>query len=188
MKKATNIIIIAAMFSSLALFSSCDKLENIPLNIPIQKEFTITSSQASASESATFCLNQYKEWNDNKDKIQSVKFLSAAYWTIDFAPDDLKATIGASVKDKNGVTLFAFELKDVSPKDYMGNNGFKIELSQQEIDYFNDYLNNLQEDPTCTIPSFTAEYHVSNVQWSGANEYTLHGKVEIVLETEVSAN
>ena len=158
------------------------------MNIPIEKEFTITSSQSSASESATFCLNQYKEWNDNKDKIQSVKFLSAAYWTIDFAPDDLKANIGASVKDKNGITLFSFDLQNVSPKDYMGNNGFKIELSKQEIDYFNDYLNNLKEDPTCMTPSFTAEYHVSNVQWSGSATYTLHGKVEIVLDTEVTAD
>ncbi len=188
MRRLTKLTIITAMFFSLTLFNSCDSLENIPLNIPIQKEFSITSSQSSASESGTFCLNQYKEWNDNKDKIQSVKFLSAAYWTIDYAPADLKATIGASVKDKNGVTLFSFTLTDVSPKDFMGKNGFKIELSQQEIDYFNDYLNNLQEDPTCTIPTFTAEYHVSDVQWSGSDTYTLHGKVEIILEADVSTN
>ncbi len=187
MKKTTKAILLVAMLTSLSLFNGCEDLADIPLNIPIVVEFTINGSETSDFESTSFCLNQYEEWNDNKDKIKSVKFLSAAYWTLDFAPDNLTATISASVKDKNGITLFSFMLTDVSPGD-ASINPYKIELSSEEIDAFNAYLNNLQEDPTCMTPSFTAQYTVSNVSWSGAEEYTIIGKVEIVLETVVSVD
>lgn len=187
MKKTLKTILLITTLASLSLFNGCEDLADIPLNIPFPIEFTITGSETSDSESTSFCLNQYEEWNDNKDKIKSVKFLSAAYWTLDYAPENLTATINASVQDINGITLFSFTLTDVSPGD-ASINPYKIELSSDEIDAFNAYLNNLQEDPTCMTPSFTAQYTVSNVSWSGTGEYTINGKVEIVLETVVSVD
>ncbi|VAX18179.1 hypothetical protein MNBD_IGNAVI01-1772 [hydrothermal vent metagenome] len=185
MKKASKIILIAAILSSLSLFSGCEDLGNIPLNIPIKVEFTLSGSETSASETVTFCLNQYQEWNDNKDKIQSVKFLSAAYWTLDYSPTALKGTINASLKDQNGLTLFSINLPNTSPGDYI-SEGYKLELTKDEIDAFNAYLNNLQEDPSCSTPTFTAEISVTNV--TGGTPYTIRGKVELILETEVSTN
>ncbi|NOX65339.1 MAG: hypothetical protein GXO85_05950 [Chlorobi bacterium] len=185
MKKTTKIIIIVALFSSLAIFSGCDKLGNIPLNVPIEIKFTLSGSETSAQETVTFCLNQYQEWNDNKDKIQSVKFLSAAYWTLDYSPSALKGTINAALKDKNGLTLLSINLPNVSPGDYI-TDGYKIELTKDELDAFNAYLDNLQEDPSCSIPTFTAEISVTNV--TGGTPYTIHGKVELILEAEVSTN
>lgn len=176
------------MLSSLSLFNGCEDLADIPLNIPFSIELPpLIDSESSAQASTSFCLNQYEEWNDNKDKIQSVKFLSAAYWTTSSSPDDITATINVSVKDNNGITLFADTLPNVSPSDD-SINPYKIELSSDEIDVVNAYLNDLKEDPTCMTPTFTAQYTVSNVSWSGSTEYTIIGKVEIVLETVVSVD
>lgn len=185
MKKALKIILITAVLSTLSLFSGCENLENIPLNIPIAVNFTLSGSETSANESVSFCLNQYKEWNDNKDKIQSVQFLSAAYWTIDYSPSTLKGTINATLKDKNGLTLLTINLPNVSPGDYI-KDGFKVELTKDELDAFNAYLSNIKEDANCATPTFTAEVSVSNV--TGGTPYTIHGKVELILETEVSTN
>ncbi len=183
MKKTFKIILAITMFSLLSLFNGCEDLADIPLNIPIVVEFTVSGSETSAHESVSFCLNQYQEWEDNKDKIKSINYLSAAYWTISFSPDALVGSINATLKDKNNITLLSFSLPNVSPGDYI-NNPYKIELTQAEVDYFNDYLNNLQEDPTCSTPSFTAEFNITNI--SGGTPYTINGKVELILETTVS--
>ncbi len=185
MKKTLKIILAITMFSFLSLFNGCEDLADIPLNIPIEVEFSLNGSESSAYESVSFCLNQYSEWEDNQDKINSVKFISAGYWTVSFSPSALMGTINASLKDNNGITLFSFTLPDVSPGDYI-DNPYKIELTQAEIDYFNDYLNNLQEDPSCSNPTFTAEISVTNI--TGGTPYTINGKVEMVLEATVSVD
>jgi hypothetical protein len=183
MKKTSKIIIAILLFASLWVFNSCDNLSEIPLNIPIETHFTLSGSETSVHKSVPFCLNQYKEWTDNKDKLNSVSFIATSYWTEEFSPSGLKGTIRLSLKDKTGITLFEVVLPNVSPADYL-ENPYKITLTSGEVDAFNAYLQRISEDSNCTTPSFIAEMSMTNI--TGGTPYEIKGKVEIILEAIIS--
>ena len=185
MKKVTKIILIIGIFSSLTLFNGCEELGNIELNIPLEILFTVSGSETSASDKVEFCLNQYQKWQDNRDNIESASYLKAAYWTIDVSPAALKGTISFALKDNINNILISGTLPNVSPADYIGNP-IKIEIGQDQIDAFNQYLGEImaKEDPTCQNKSFNAEFSVTNI--TGGTPYTINSKVELVLAAEVT--
>ncbi len=184
MKKTTKAILLVAMLTSLSLFNGCEELGNIELNIPLEIEFTVSGSETSASDKVAFCLNQYEEWQDNKDKIEKANYFKAAYWTIDVDPAALKGTISFVLKDNINNILISGTLPNVTPADY--TSGIKIEVGQDQIDTFNQYLNEimLKEDPSCQNPSFNAGFSITDI--TGGTPYDIKCKVELILQTEVS--
>ncbi len=177
-------ILLIAMFASLSLFNGCEELGNIELNIPLVIEFNVSGSETEAHDKVAFCLNQYEDWQDNKDKIEKANYFKAAYWTIDVDPVALKGTISFVLKDNIHNVLISGTLHDVSPADYI--NGIKFEVDQGQIDAFNQYLNEimLNEDPSCQNPSFNAGFSITDI--TGGTPYDIKCKVELVLQTEVS--
>ena len=188
MKTTTKAILLIVMLASLSLFNGCEELD-IPLNIKFPVTIKAEGTDVPFYGEYKFCLNQYKDWEDNKDKIQSVKFHSAAFWTTDYKPDDLIGTITASLTDKNGIVLFSESLPKASPADFESPHPYKFELTKDEIDDFNAYLNKIirDEDSECAQnqETFTAILTITDVTGNDAN-YKILGKVEIVLETEIS--
>ena len=187
--KISKIILLIFMFSGLMFFNGCDELENFELNIPLEiYPPTISGDDAAdASETVEFCLNQFEEWNDNKDKIVKAEYLDAAYWTIDYSPTEIRGTLSFTLYDRSGGFLVGGSLPDVSPGDYMmGGKALKIVIPQEQIDDFNAYLKEIRnsEDPECFNPSFTAVASVSNITGT-TGTYSIDCKIEIVLKVEV---
>ena len=186
MKKTSKIIFLIATLASFSLFNGCDELGNIELNIPFEIEFTVSGSETSASDKVAFCLNQYEEWQDNKDKIEKANYFKAAYWTIDVDPVALKGNISFVLKDNINNVLISGTLNDVLPADYI--NGIEFEVGQDQIDAFNQYLNEimLNEDPSCQNPSFNAGFSITDI--TGGTPYDIKCKVELILKAEVSTD
>lgn len=185
--KITKTILLIFLVSSLALFNGCDQLENFEVNIPIEVTFHVSGDNAAdASETITFCLNQYDEWNDNKENLQSVKYLKAAYWTMGYSPAALMGTISFALYDNSGTLLISGTLPNVSPGDYI-NSPLEFELTSIQVEAFNTYLSEIRnsEDPSCMVPSFTAVGSITGVSGT-TGLYDLAGKVELVLAAEVS--
>jgi hypothetical protein len=183
MKKISKIIASLLFITSLMLFSGCDNLSDIPLNIPIGVEFSLSGNETSLEGTTSFCLNQYKEWTDNKDALKSVSFISTSYWTKAVTPSDLSGTINIALKGAAGEPIFNVTMKDVALNTFI-NKPYKIVLTKAEIDAFNGYLDGIKEGPDCTNPSFTAEINISNITGS-TSPYNITGKIEIVLEAVV---
>ena len=187
--KLTKTILSIFLFSSLLFFNGCDQLENFELNIPLELyPPTISGDDAAdASETIEFCLNQFDEWNDNKDKIVKAEYLDAAYWTIDYSPTEIRGTLSFALYDRSGGFLVGGSLPNVSPGDYMmGDQALKIVIPQEQIDDFNAYLSEIRnsEDPYCDVPSFTAVASISDVTGT-TGDYSVDCKIEVVLKAEV---
>ena len=184
MKKTSKIIFLMAALASISLFNGCEEIGNIELNVPLVIKFNVSGSETSASDKVAFCLNEYPEWQDNKDKIEKANYFKAAYWTIKVDPVALKGNISFVLKDNINNVLISGTLNDVSPADYM--DGKEFEVGQAQIDTFNQYLNDimLKEDPSCQNPSFNAGFSITDI--TGGTPYDIDCKVELILKTEVS--
>lgn len=188
MKKITKAILIIFLFSSLSFFNSCDELGNIPLNIPFNAPITAEGTDVPFYGEYKFCLNRYEEWQNHREDIQSARYISAAFWTNSYSPSDLKGTITAALIDKNGKVLFSESLPNASPGDFMAPNPYKFDLTKEEIDELNAYLGQIlqEESPDCNPETFTARLTVTDV--TGNSPFIIDGKVEIVIEAEISTN
>lgn len=187
--RITKTFFIIFLFSGLLFFNGCDQLENFELNIPLTLYPPTISGDDAQDDSQTvqFCLNQFDEWNDNKDKIVKAEYLAAAYWTIDYAPSEIRGTLSFALYDRSGGFLVGGSLPDVSPGDYMmGDKALNIEIPKEQIDAFNAYLKEIRnsEDTDCFNPSFTAVASVSNITGT-TGTYSIDCKIEIVLKAEV---
>ena len=188
MKKITKSVLIIFLLSSLSFFYGCDQLENFELNIPFEINFTVSGDDAADdSETIEFCLNQYDEWNDNKDRIVGVRYLKAAYWTVDYSPTTLKGTISFALYDKDDNILMERTLQNVSPGEYEEPTPYEFELSNEEIDNFNAYLSSIRttEDPSCQNHSFKAIGSISGLTGT-TGDYMVEGKVKLILAAEIS--
>ncbi|MCW8850199.1 MAG: hypothetical protein OQJ81_09510 [Melioribacteraceae bacterium] len=174
--KLFTLIFIAISF----LFSSCDELSNLTIGIPLDIFISTSGSNTTITESEFFCLSQYEEWRDNQEDIESVKFLEASYWTKSASPN-LRGDVTITLKNQNS-QIFSYTLSNVRPADYI-ENPVKIELTQNEIQIFDNLLSNLANMDAC----FTTELRVSNITGdkNTSGEYELNGQVSIVLETDV---
>ncbi len=184
--KITKTLLIIFLFSGLLFFNGCDDLENFELNIPIEIPIYFDGDDAQDDTyTLEFCLNQYEEWVDNQDKIQKVRYLKAAYWTIGYSPAAIKGDLHFRVTDRFGEILLGGNIEDVSPGDYIGAP-LVIEVDSEQIDAFNAYLSEIlnKEDPTCQVPTFTAFGAISNIAGT-TGSYMVEGKVELVLAAEV---
>lgn len=192
MKKTLKTILLITTLASLSLFNGCEDLADIPLNIPFSVPINATGSEVPFYGEYKFCLNEYEEWEDNRDEIKSARYISAAFWTTDddFTPSDLEGTITASLTDKFGKILFEDTLPNTSPAEFRAPNPYKFELTSEEVDEFNAYLDEIlkQEDENCAMgqETFTAVLTVTDV--TGDPDYQILGKVEIVIEAMISTD
>jgi hypothetical protein len=84
-------------------FNSCDVLEKLFLNLKVTEDFSATGNGPDIFEIVFDCLTNYDAFNDNADKIQTLKYVSAAYYTIDATPANLGGSdISATFRDCDG--------------------------------------------------------------------------------------
>lgn len=182
MKNIFRNITLLIFGASLLLFTSCDELSQLPINVPVSIEFTSSGTNTSLTETNYFCLSDYEEWRDNQDDIQSVTFLTASYWTLDGSSPNLRGDLVFTLLNASGTAIFTFDFGTITAANYE-DTAFELQLTAAQIQALDDYLSDLAVNDKCfqsvlTITNITGD---TNIQ----GQYVLNGKVEIVLEAEV---
>lgn len=180
LKKLSFILVI----SSFMLFTSCDELSELTLNVPLPIEFSTSGSNTSLSENEYFCLSQYEEWRDNQDDIESAKFLTASYWTLDGTTPNLRGDVSFSLYS-GGVLLFTYNFGTITAADYE-TDPYELMLTESQIQAFDNVLSNLFDNDACFTGTLTVNNVTGDTDISGNR--VLNGKVELVLETEVKVD
>ena len=163
--------------------NSCSVLEQLFFNLKLNEEFHSTGSGPDISEVIFDCLTNDDSFDDNYDKIQSLSYVSAAYYTLDATPPNLGGTnISATLRDCNNNIILQQSLPTAQASDYI-QNPYEFVLTQSEIATFNQFLSNYK-DCDC----FNAVLLVEQVTPAGLSSYTLNGTVEIIIEVEANLN
>ena len=160
-------------------FNSCDILEKLFLNLKVKETFNSQGSGPDVSEIVFDCLSNYDSFDDNFDKIQNLKYVSAAYYTLGSVPANLGGSnINATVLDCNNNIILEQNIPVALASDYT-SNPYQFILTQNEIDTFNKYLKDYQN-----CDCFTAILTIQQVTPTGLTSYSLDGVVEIIIEIE----
>jgi hypothetical protein len=179
MKKLYKPILIFCISIIFLGFNSCDVLEKLFLNLKLSEDFHVTGPGPDISEIVNDCLTNYDAFNDNVDKIQTLKYVSAAYYTTGAVPSNLGGTnIRATFQDCFENVIFEQSLPTATASDYF-ENPYEFVLTADEIAAFNQFLANYE-----TCDCFTAVLLVEQVTPANSAPYTLAGIVEIIIEIE----
>jgi hypothetical protein len=153
-------------------FNSCDVLEQLFLNLKATQNFHATGNGPDIFDTVEDCLTNYEAFNDNYDKIQNLKYVSAAYYTTGAIPSNLGGVnISAKIEDCAGNIILEQSLPTATASDYI-DNPFEFVLTPEEI----------VSQAFCSC--FYAEVRVEQVTPANSAPYTLDGVVEIIIEIE----
>jgi hypothetical protein len=162
------------IFFSLFFFSSCDKFNSIPLNIPYSIPFFVSGS-GSTYYTGSYCPDaQSTTYQDYEDKIQSLSYVQASLTIDSLSTASLTANVQIQVTDGSGNTLFTYNIDNFTPADYM-NKAYVLTLTQNDIIALNTYLNKDLSD-NC----FQVTIQVSNLN---GTQY-VGGNLDLVLEAD----
>ena len=104
---------------------------------------------------ASYCLSDNETYNDYKDKLNSIILVEAHIVTQSVSSGDegLQGDGALHLYDGNGTLLVTVADNGVKPADHYSPNGYKIDLTQADIEKVNASLAN---GNTC----FSADYVV----------------------------
>jgi len=176
MKKLLFTLLLAG---SVFVNSGCDVIESfetLPINIPISLPVNISGGDDNLSETQSFCLENFPDFNQYQDDIEDVNFVELAFRTKSFSPSNLRGNISFELMDASGNLIFMDELNGVSPAEFE-ENPYVLQLSDEEINLMNEYLDS-DENGTC----FTGRVNLQITEGSGNNSLT--GIIDIVFEAE----
>ncbi len=134
--------LIVIILPLLITFNGCilDSLNDITVSMPYASgTITLSGSQSSITNSASFDISKSEIYQKYKDKLNSITFIKAQVRTIDISDKNIKGDLVVTVKDKNGITLFSISEKNIAPADYIATP-FKLKLTQSDIQKLNTYL------------------------------------------------
>ena len=179
---STPLFVICASIMMLGL-NSCDILEQLFVNLKLKETITAQGNGPNISEIIEDCLSNYDAYDDYRDEIMSLKYVSAAYYSEDFTPGLTGTNIIATIY--NGCTfapIFQVFLPTANAADYV-DNPFEFELTSEEIAAFNQFLADYNN-----CDCFFAELLVEQVSANSGPPYFLDGTVEIIIEIEAKVN
>jgi hypothetical protein len=179
MKILYKIFLGSIIITSFFLSNSCDPFEDFYVNLVMNTDLNTPIVGDSINVSSSFCLSDFDDYKDNKDKLEEIRYLSSAYLTISATQDLQGNNMVLNLYEGDGSTLlFQYTLPTFRAADYI-NKPLEIKITQQEINNINQYLS----DPDVNN-CFRAQLRVSNVQYQGTQPY-LNAKVEFLTEIKV---
>ncbi len=181
MKNFYKIFISFFILTSLVLFNSCDPFEDTYITLSMNTEFNISGVGIGLdlSKKENFCLSKFDDYNDNKDKLEEIRYISSAYLTIDSTQELRGDSLTLTLYEGDGLTLlFKYVVPNFNANQYL-NKPLEIKLTPKEIDDINAYLKNPREDKC-----FVATLKVSNVQ-STNPFFQLNSKIEFLSELKI---
>ncbi len=162
-------------------FNGCilDAFDHIPLNVPVSMKIATQGNGNILLGSGSYCLDENADvFKDYQNKINSIKFIQAAYRTESVSPG-LEGDLSITVKDSTGSTLFTLTYQNVKPADYMPpKSPLILNLNQNQIQALDNYLQ------TFNNQCLTGEVQI--LVTSGQAPYELTGFVDFVLEADTN--
>lgn len=173
--------ILLITFLSLFLLNACDPFEDYFINLKMDQEFQLIGVGPNIEQQIDFCLSDYDDYNDNSDKIERIKYMDAAYITLD-ASENLSAdNLILKLYQADGNTLlFEYRLPSFVASDYK-NKPLLIQLSQTDKDNLNNYLSNHRIN-NCFKAILLAENVQSN---NPLTFFFLNARIEFVAELKL---
>ena len=154
---------------------SCDEIGSFDLNMPFSDTITVEGSNSVLSEGFYYCLDELDDWDEYREEIEKIEYLSASLWVISYSPDTLTGIVTVTVNDSDGMVIFSETLPSNNPNDYIGKP-YTFTLTEDEITTYNAILSEAisSDDPTC----FNGVLEVSGI--TGDPLYELLFRVEII--------
>jgi hypothetical protein len=172
------LLFITALFTVL-LVNGCDPFDDVYLTLAMDAEFSTVGAGSDIFIQTNMCLSDFDDYEDNKDNLEEIRYVTAAYMTINSTQGLQGNNLTLTLYEGNGTTMiFRYVVPTFVASNYI-NNPLKINLTQQEIDNLNLYLRNPQEDKC-----FVATLQVSNVTAS-ATPYSMQSKLEFLTELKI---
>lgn len=179
MKKLNRILLFGFVLLTSISFNSCDLFDDIFLTLAMETEFSTIGAGSNISISSNLCLSDFDDYEDNKDNLEEIRYLSSAYVTINATQGLQGQNLTLTLYQADGATvLFRYILPTFVAASYI-NNPLEIILTQQEISNINAYLTNPKEDKC-----FVATLEVSNVSAS-STPYDLSSKIDFLTELKI---
>lgn len=179
MKKFNKQIFVILSALSLLLLNSCNPFDDVYLKLSMDTEFNTFGAGNQIFTESSLCLSDFDDYEDNKDKLEEIRYVSSAFFTINatngLSADTLKIKL---IRSDINSALFEFVLPNFAAATYK-NSPLKITLTAQEINNLNQYLTNPKVDKC-----FRAELRASNVQYTGIT-FSLQGRVEFLTELKI---
>ena len=179
MKSIYKPILLLTTLFTLLLIKGCDPFDDVYLTLAMDAEFSTVGAGSDIFIQSNMCLSDFDDYEDNKDNLEEIRYITAAYMTINSTQGLQGNNITLTLYEGDGTTmLFRYIVPTFVASNYI-NNPLKINLTQQEIDDLNLYLVNPQEDKC-----FVATLQVSNVTAS-ATPYSMQSKLEFLTELKI---
>lgn len=180
MKKLMQFISVSIFSFILLSLNGCDPFESRYITLSIDTELNTVGIGPNISITNDLCLSDEDDYNDNKDDIEEIKYVTAAYTTISASNGLSGSNLTLRVLQSDGVTLlFDYVIPTFVAANYI-NNPLKIELTQQEINNVNEYLRNHQQN-NC----FRAELTVNNAGDNDGPPFFINGKIQFLTEIKL---
>jgi len=179
MKKFNKIILSVFIFITLLFNYSCDPFDDIFLTTPLKLEFNASGSSSQILVPATVCLDSLEDYQDNKDNLEEILYLSSAYITLSATTglqgDNLVLTV---YKEDLTTILFQYTQGHFVANDYK-DHPLELILTEQEKAGINNYLKNPQ-----VSKCFYATFELSNVT-SASQNYFLNSRMEFLTKLKI---
>lgn len=179
MKKFYKVIFPVIVLIALLFCYSCDPFDDLYLTLSMDLEFNTSGNSSVIFLPASICLSNFDDYKDNRDNIEEINYISAAYLTLSATTglqgDNLKLTF---YKADNTTVLFQYTQTHFAAGDYI-DHPLEIVLTDQEKTNVNNYLKNPQVDKC-----FYATLEISNVS-SASQNYTLNSKMEFLTKLKI---
>ncbi|MFZ1518610.1 MAG: hypothetical protein WAU11_07540 [Ignavibacteriaceae bacterium] len=179
MKKLNRILLVGFIFLTSITFNSCDPFDDVYLTLAMETELNTAGAGSDIFISSDLCLSDFDDYEDNKDNLEEIKYITSAYVTLNATSGLQGQNLTLTLYQANGSTiLFRYIIPTFVAGSYV-NNPLEIVLTQQEISNINAYLTNPKEDKC-----FVATLQVSNVSAS-TTPYTLNSKIDFLTELKI---
>jgi len=177
--KKLNTILLGSLFVSLLAINSCDPFDELYLTLAMDIQLNTEGAGSDISIVDTLCLSEFEDYDDNKDKIEEIRYVSSAYLTLDATIGLQAQTLKLYLYQEDGITeLFNYTIQNF----YADSTKIKplaIVLTQQEKNNISTYLANPQKDK-CFVGKLTA----TNVQPNNTL-YFLKSKLDFLTELKI---
>lgn len=177
--KKLNTLVLGSLFLALLIINSCDPMDDVYLTLAMETEFNTEAPVPNVSLTEDLCLSDFDDYNDNSDNINEIKYITAAYFTID-PSNGLKGELRLRLYRTDTNTLLVDYTDQSFNADSSLINPLKINLDQDEINNINAYLINPKVDKC-----FRVVLDITNASDNDGAPFYLHGKVEFLTELKV---
>jgi hypothetical protein len=179
MKKLNRILLFGFILLTSISFNSCDPFDDVFLTLAMDTEFSTIGAGSNIFISSNLCLSDFDDYEDNKDNLEEIRYISSAYVTINATQGLQGQNLTLTLYQADGNTvLFRYIIPTFVAGSYI-NNPLEIVLTQQEISNINAYLTNPKEDKC-----FVATLEVSNVT-AASTPYDLSSKIDFLTELKI---